>query len=121
MPDCFEAAVGPPPRTPFACLADNDLARRVLPFFEDFLVLLVAMVCSPSDSAESFPPDRCSTHSTLPHSVSLCLRWFLFTAFPRPAGVRERDRSLVARSARCQPSRRVGRVPFLTRCSRRAR
>lgn len=53
MPDSFKAAVGPPPRTPFACLADNDLARRVLTFFEDFLVLLVAMVCSPSDSAES--------------------------------------------------------------------
>jgi hypothetical protein len=49
-----EPEVGPPPRTLFACLADKDLERSVLTFFEGCFFLLVAMVCSPLDSAESF-------------------------------------------------------------------
>src|SRR5260370_8343791 len=75
MPASFEAAVGPPPRAPFACLADNDLALRVLLFFEDFLGFVVAMVCSPSDAAESFPADRCFNSFDASHSASLTLCW----------------------------------------------
>src|SRR5438309_1333943 len=110
MLGCFEAALAPPPFTPFACLADNDLARRVLTFFEGFLVLLVAMICSPSDFAESL---SCRLDVRL-------FRLFRILFFFKLSLIGSSPRfPFVARCTHRHASRRAVRVAFLTRCSRR--